>query len=248
MKFYKPLGEEINKEQFIKMYSDAYYTGKVDGDRIPGLNKNSKYIEEEIEKLLNNGFDNEIDLIRIIAWKMGKIRLSLSEEKREFCYCKDWAIDEKSGYFKITRYGKDFSVQPMIDYIVENKEELFETNNPQIILNNLRDNSTNGIGTVYLITLLYFISKANYPIYDKFAWLALKAIMNNENPTITKGFKYKELPIKDSVGFDCLCENEYADYILDIKSVFGDEYKTNRDIDRALWVYGHQFKYDKYNC
>lgn len=32
-----------------------------------------------------------------------------------------------------------------------------------------------------------------------------------------------------------------ADYIANLVSVFGNEYKLNRDVDRALWVYGHLF-------
>lgn len=37
-------------------------------------------------------------------------------------------------------------------------------------------------GTVYIITLIYFLSKGKYPIYDKFAHKAIMAIDSNRNP------------------------------------------------------------------
>ena len=145
------------------------------------------------------------------------------------------------------RYGRDFPVQNFVKYIVENIDDL-QNLHPQELLDSLNRESIDNIGTVYLITLLYFISKAKYPIYDKFAWLALQAIKREENPANNTGIKYKELPSKDSVGFYSLCENEYADYICDLERIFGKEYQTNRNIDRALWVYGHMYQYNKSNC
>ena len=50
------------------------------------------------------------------------------------------------------------------------------TNNksePQEVINELKNNSPNGIGTVYLITLLFFISRGEYPIYDRFVKIAI---------------------------------------------------------------------------
>ena len=32
-----------------------------------------------------------------------------------------------------------------------------------------------------------------------------------------------------------------AEYINKLEDVFGKEYQNNRNIDRALWVYGHLF-------
>ena len=55
--------------------------------------------------------------------------------------------------------------------------------------------------------------------------------------------KYSEPPDKSSKEFRTICEEGvYKDYCDMIDAVFGIEnYKKNRDIDRALWAYGHEF-------
>lgn len=242
MKFYKPNGEEINKEQFIKLYSNAYFTGEVEGEKILGLNKNSKYIETIIENLLYDGFENEIDLVRIFAWKMGKIRLALSEKNKKFIYYKDWIIDEKNKSYSIKRYGNEFPIESTIKYILDNKDVLVTVNNPQTIINNLRNNSVKGVGTVYLITLLSFISKGEYPIYDKFAWLALQAIQEEQNPLLTRGIDYCSPPDIESKQFDEFISEKYCkEYIGLLHLFFDEDYKYRREIDQALWTYGHLF-------
>ena len=60
--------------------------------------------------------------------------------------------------------------------------------------------------------------------------------------------KYKELPSKKEKGFNKLMNNGINNYSSKIEDVFGKEYQNNRDIDRALWVYGHLFKNDKKQC
>lgn len=247
MKFYSPLGKELTLQDFINYYSDAYYTGKANGEVVKNLHKNSEIVDNEMEKILSNGIKTELDVINILAWKIGKLKLKESTEEHPFVYHKDWKINEISQEYKLKRYGKDFPIQEFAKYIVENINDLQQLQ-PQEILDSLNKSSIDYIGTVYFITILYFISKAKYPIYDKFAWLALQAINREENPENTVGIKYKELPSKETVEFCSICEKEYADYIRKLKEIFGEDYKTNRDIDRALWAYGHLFKCNKSDC
>ena len=114
-------------------------------------------------------------------------------------------------------------------------------NRPQEILNALRDNSPEGIGTIYLITLLYFISKGKYPIYDRFADLAIQAIIQKEKPG-TK-LNHKEPVTKGDNKFDTIYIDTIKPFSKRIEKAFHsyDKYLKNRDLDRALWVYGHCF-------
>ena len=100
-----------------------------------------------------------------------------------------------------------------------------------------------GIGTVYMITLLYFIKEGDYPIYDKYAMIALDAIIEEKEPG--SYIKYKELPSRKSKAFGNVIELYNEKYIEKIEKVFGKEYYNCRKFDRALWVYGHLFNTTK---
>lgn len=94
------------------------------------------------------------------------------------------------------------------------------------------------IGTVYMITLLFFFSKGKYPIYDKYAHIAAKAIYLNANP---KDIYYAEAPSKTERQKVFAMYNEYC-WLLE--QIFGTK-SIGRPTDQALWVYGHcKKKYD----
>ena len=63
-------------------------------------------------------------------------------------------------------------------------EEDIEQNNWFGVLEDLnkakREKGWKGLGTVYCITLLYFISMGKYPIFDQFADKALDVISQNK--------------------------------------------------------------------
>ncbi|MBO4563153.1 MAG: hypothetical protein J5772_06030 [Clostridia bacterium] len=110
----------------------------------------------------------------------------------------------------------------------------------------LRDAPT-GIGAVYAITLLFFITKGNKPIYDQYAMMALF----NMTPDPLIG--YHELPQRGTEGridggFIEKLTERYEQYIALLEHHFGDMYKKCRDIDRALWVYGHLCKDKEKKC
>lgn len=231
-------GNPISAEDFISLYNDSYFIG---GERvINGVRQSSRIAEEEIEKILKDGIKYRNDVINLLAWKIGKINHLESDECGKIVFSKDW---EKAYDGVIYRYGVKWNgVNKFADYIADNFDNLnkLSEENPQAVLNDLKENSPNGIGTVYLITLLYFISKGRYPIYDRFAELALRG-GNPESDTLNE----ITLPDKNSKKFADVYEEYVKPYSEKISGIFGVDYKNideYRNIDRALWVYGHAFK------
>ena len=100
---------------------------------------------------------------------------------------------------------------------------------------------------MYAITLLYFQSQSEYPIYDKYAHIALLQL---ENP---KHFCCEESLITDkalnekfhsgSVNAETIWKEYLTNYVGTLKSLFDFEtvYRKSRRLDRALWAYGHLF-------
>ncbi len=159
----------------------------------------------------------------------------------QFVYTEDWKNAEM---YKVKCRNRELDLTEFVNYVKNNityLEELAEYN-PQEVLNLLKEKSPKGIGTVYLITMLYFISRGKYPIYDRFAMIAVDAIENGIEP---EGYvSYKELPEKDNKKFEGVYELYNDIYVNKEKNIFGDEY-NKRGVDRALWVYGHYFKDSK---
>ena len=94
-----------------------------------------------------------------------------------------------------------------------------------------------GIGTVYAITILHFVDRKKWPIYDRFADIALKAIEDDCSPWS----EINELQlVSDSSSLNTQV-TLYEKYKKRLNDVFGKEYDY-RKVDQALWVYGHMFK------
>ena len=215
MKFFDINGIEIDKKQFISLYNDSYYIDYVDytdhkGNKrkirkknyVPGLNQSSRFVEAKIDKLLKEGIKSKLDVVHILAWKVGRIAHLGSESK--FAYTDDWANAEE---FEVTLRKNKFDIKKMVDYIVSNIKALEEkaANDPQGVLCDLESVRAVGFGPVYLITLLYFISRGKYPIYDRFAMMAVDAIIAGTKPGNT--VVYCELPSKDSKEFNTIMQD-----------------------------------------
>lgn len=229
LKFYTPDGKEIEKEDFISLYGKSYYIGE--SCLVRGIVQSSEYVEKEIEAILKNGIKKETDVIRILAWKIGKIKHSESEKQKNFTYAADWSDAEN---FNIMRYKESFHLKPFAQYIVSNINELEGRVKTMLqeVLQELKEQAPAGIGGVYLITLIYFLSKGYYPIYDRFAHVAVKALYMDENP--------KDIYVGNAPGKDDLAKvmAMYKEYCWLLKHVFGT-YSIERKLDQALWVYGH---------
>lgn len=252
MQFYFKEGTEIrgnsNVKEFINTYNKSYY---LDEKRIvPGVSQTSRFIEDEIDCLLKRGIKTKEDVVHIMAWKMGKVKHKDSQEESEkagkvkFVYASKWEGAENFDAGRnptVQRYGKDFNLGELATYVAEHITELEvqAKDDPQSVLDKLKNQNISGLGPVYLITLLYFISRGKYPIYDQFAVFALEAISGGKKPG--DKVEFHALPDKSSKRFGAIMQTEMKSYINSIMSIFGSAYWENRDIDRALWVYGHMF-------
>ena len=239
MTFYDFEGNSITVQEFIALYEPCYFIGN---SKAKGFvhTQSSSYVEnQEIMPILQGHISSYSDLAKVMAWKIGKIKHLESEKTKVMQYASDWAHCESENPL---RYGRVMELQKLADYILKHQPELEDDaiNNPQECLCRLRDVGTKGIGTVYLITLLFFLSHGMYPIYDRFAMASLMAAEEDMSPHLEKTIKVPNLPSKGAKGFSAICKNQYADYIKRLEDLNVD-YQNDRGLDRALWVYGHGF-------
>ena len=127
-------------------------------------------------------------------------------------------------------------VKKICNYIASQYSSL-SIQKPEEIYRNLLNLNISGLGTVYLLTLVYFISKGESPIYDRFAHQALDALEKGLEPRAKEVPKHT-VPDKNSKHAFNWFETQYAKRL---KTMFPGYYKE-RKLDRALWVYGHLFK------
>ncbi|NEX01674.1 hypothetical protein SAMN04487829_1279 [Pseudobutyrivibrio sp. NOR37] len=229
---------KYSKEWFIKYIDDfehLYFQEikdiSVDGQKVIknlGIKANNnvsrEYEENIIEKeYLDKGIVNDI----VVAWKAGRL-----EKKGD-----DYIIQMKDGNY-LNGYGRPIKASELNEYLnrIQTKdddstnEEDFEKEYKKYIEE--AGHVPNNFGAVYIINLMYFKSSRKWPIYDKFAHKALKAILMEKSPgEIWIG----DAPLK---GEQAKVTNMYLEYCWLITTLFGGK-EIERKIDRALWVYGH---------
>ncbi len=213
------INSDIEKFDIRKAELEEAYFGKdISGIRI--LKPSSKTIEEIIEGYLLDGNVNE----DVFAWKVG--RLEIIDGRIE-------PVKKQGNY--LNEYGITVSSEELITYInIVNNMKLDFTSIDEFenVYNSLLKGCPNNFGTVNIINFIYFKSKQMWPIYYRFAHKAAKAIFMGKNPSqIYVG----EAPAKNDVK---KVVNMYMEYIWLLEKLFGT-YSIDRQIDRALWAYGH---------
>ena len=248
MKYYDLQGKEMSKETFLKHYSEEYFLPEKGVQSAVRCNKTSYYIESKIMNIKAMGIRSYTDLAKVVAWKIGKIKQEESQQNQKFVYASDWKSCESENPI---RYGYILDLKSFYDKLAKSIERLEElsVSDPQRCLNELAPIAPKGIGTVVLITMLWFLSKGQRPIYDRFVMTALYAITNDFNP-----YKFEtrnplpSIPQKKSKSFGSIfSKGFYHEYISLLESTELD-YKNERNVDRALWVYGHLFNNNGKTC
>lgn len=225
MKYYNLEDREISKDEWISLYSEFYFTGyyKKHKYRKVRVNGSSRFIESSIESILSgaNGFNRE-NIILINAWKTGNVNHKLSEAQNETIYYPRYQKELKDN-----RFHKTKNYTNAINHIVENIQNY--TNNVSEI-KEIFDELKNlpSLGPVYAINFIYFFTHGEYPIYDRFANIALKGIIEGQVPN----FQYSNNKVE--------WEFYRNEYITKIEKVYGKR-NIERRLDQALYVYGHFF-------
>lgn len=180
---------------------------------------NDYKLEQKIEKIYNrDNVINSQDLISFLRWKVG---------------------DKSLGTDIITQYGQHIDTNH-IKALANDIVDSYENNNIEDLYKIILQHHIKNLGAVYTLAIISVITKGKEPIYDKFAEIALDVIIGNH--AFRDSINYNEMPDKRSVSAVFERYNKYKEKL---KKVFNDSWKNSRDIDRALWTYGHMFSQGK---
>lgn len=269
-KFFYENGEEIAakdgkaaKERFIEFYSGEYrkenekhWDLEVEMEKLLDPDNNAPLTTEDIAHILcwkvnrNPGLPEEGEYrinsrsgAIIIRDELGEVPefKRLNEQVRKFNKISEF--DEGS--------AKDF-VRNLVNFRYSASKSSGETG------------ERTGIGFVYAVTLLFIATKGAYPIYDMYAHIGLDSIRSGGNPTdeqckVTKS-RYEKMfcsPSHEGAAdiTDAAIDKAWEEYMGykhllmgedgKSKGIFEDVYDEHgfhyRDVDRALWKYGHLF-------
>lgn len=221
-------------KRHLDEYEDAYF-GIQGNTNLHLRNAVSREFEdyEIVEKRLNMGIIDPT----VIAWKAGRLGNRVIDSQKEKTilngYGKPIDIVELNTYFdRIEGEKSKLNLStPKTGTIFEYIEQFSQCYK---VLAKACAPVPKNVGAVYIINLLFFLSKGKYPIYDKFAHLALKAL-NLEVPPC-----YSFVGGAPDKGEIKKVKSMYMDYVMLIDSLIGFEaYDKDRKWDRALWAYGH---------
>lgn len=229
----------LELKKFVDTYGKYYFyelslDEKKDGKNQLGvtiLHPTSKKTEDMIMGKLSSGKQS----IETIAWKMG--------------------VDDRKGNLK-TRYHeyprdviKEFCrITNKKNYCFDGEDKIREIYDD--ILSVVCNLGLNGYGSVYIISSMFFLSNGAIPIYDYYAHVAVKALLYGVNPQeiyVPQAPSRDEHSRKDKNKKSAI--NMLLEYMKQLKEIAEetDYYKNDgmfisRDLDRALWVYGHACK------
>lgn len=253
----------LDARSFVEFYSAAYYTE--DGDSTVATAPEHQGAQRLIRKLvkgtprhIERAIDGIIDrdrsrvltceeVVFILMWKLGSLnkwQAHYSISDRGIDVDRDVRPNGRKGTIDawgIARKAVDLQREWFVERHSPNAGSFAEK-----VISSFQD--TQGLGATYICTLLYFITQAEWPIYDFFSARALTAISRNQQP----GSRVEMKPFPDKTSIKSVV-NALENFREQIDAVLADDapaggfasgyekYKECRDIDRALWVYGHLF-------
>lgn len=222
LKYYYPDGREIlaSDEKTAKGKFIELY------NHIYYFENRGSMLEDRIQKILYDDCLDGNDFLTILQWKIGAVEPPNVEEQS---VKNQWR----------TIYAKE-----LINDYSGRKTEVGDANLSELLEKLM---GYNGIGPVYAITIIYFMSKGKYPIYDKFAHIALlKLAARTDYKALISDRDRHKVFHDDSTNIGRIID-DYLRYIGLLRECFSDEWEKTRDIDRALWTYGHLFNENEKN-
>lgn len=237
---------QFNDDSFVHEYAPSYF--RCMPRAVPGIRQSRCSVEKWIQGILVNGFTSGEDVLAAMAWKAGKILQSGRNSADRIDYSADW---KKHAVLLQKTDAEPASSKEMLGSIAEfaawvyRKSDSWSSqvqNDPQSILNEMGKNAPKGIGTTQMISLLCFLSRGDLPIMDRYAVAAARSIREGILPgsEYSRSAIWKELPLKTEGGFSRVFEERISPYKEDLCVLFGNRWILDRDVDRALWVYGHR--------
>lgn len=233
------LGKEC--QNFIDIYQPMYFKDYNKKCIVPNIKQTFKNVEDEVVKILDTGITKEDDVFIVLMWKLGKIK-GINKDNT-FIFNNDVDANNKKAkiYSKEQIDLKKF-IGEVTDFCVKNnyKKESYDYDKAQKFIDYSKKLNCEYMWTIYLITLLYFYSKGDFQIYDKYAMVALTAIEKGILPG--EEVEYWSLP-NDNINTIISDESSlYRKYINKLNGFRNNETVDMRKLDQALWVYGHWFK------
>ena len=231
-------------------YPDSHSRSNTISDYgLTGLNETDYDAEQEIIKLYQAGkYD-----VWALAWKAGKVCCN-SERQLAFAdkFEKDngYSIGER-GSIVLKESFDDYLGRlngiktQIIDVIKSKNPKRFSTAYAMAMFpyrkeKEKKSNTPTNFGPVNIINALFFISSGAAPIYDSFAHKAVRALAMNIAPKNVFMGANPDKTDTESVmrmygEYMCLLKKLFPEYIYKD----GSNEFIPRELDRALWVYGH---------
>lgn len=221
--------------------------------------KNTSIVTEQlVDNLLKQSKFEKKDVFNILAWKIDGINNNATISLDDIRYKRKWR--EENDKFFGDNIWHEIRMDKTISCIScnsekwlahwDNKDFGYDPEYAQTVLTEIlkatNEKPCTYIGEVYIITLLYFVTKGRWPIYDQFASIAMNAMTSTEMKPYDI-IKNTKLPGKNSINFSQRVTitgayKDYLDFIKQIQKESDYQYYASRDIDRALWAYGHTIK------
>jgi hypothetical protein len=226
MEFFDERKNAIEWAHWLKIYESQYF---LDRPTTKIRSQGSRFVENHVCALLDKTSGlSEADLKLLMAWKLGAIHHRDSEIAQEIKYHAHWDIETKD------RYGNYFGSS--IGHLADDRLQRTACKDPEYLFK--LHPQLGGFGPVYIIAVLFFVTQGRYPIYDRFAHIAVQAIHQGLSPGSYISYKpvqrwrdYEDyIKLLSPIGQACCRETKNSSMLI------------SRPVDRALWVYGHFFK------
>lgn len=250
---------KIDAYSFIKYYSRFYFDDPAnpiseEEFETAGVPKNLKRTNRNLEKyIITKKLKERVFDAEAFAWKAGKAKWNENKKKLDPINPLPEKMANISGY--IENENNTISMDEFNDYIKKHSIEInnYNLNLPkgrkELFLKIQNSYSLSNYGTVFIINQMFFLSKGAVPIYDQFAHIAVKALLMHVSPleVFVPGAPSKNDPPKGEDNY-YPATNILEEYMWLLNEVFPSEIHKDgemyisRELDRALWVYGHATK------